>query len=85
MLGEQTFEGRRENLSQANKLSRTYAVLLDGCYSLTSEDQSEGKTRREASGRVRVALCLDVPGNTKLAISMWTRCLTSFGTVPHGR
>jgi hypothetical protein len=29
MLGEQTFEGRRENLSQATKLSRTYAVLLD--------------------------------------------------------
>src|SRR5262245_24539156 len=29
MLGEQTFEGRRENLTQANKLSRTYAVLLD--------------------------------------------------------
>jgi hypothetical protein len=29
MLGEQTFEGRREALSQANKLSRTYAVLLE--------------------------------------------------------
>ena len=29
MIGEQTFEGRRENLSQANKLSRTYAMLLD--------------------------------------------------------
>jgi hypothetical protein len=29
LIGEQTFEGRRENLSQANKLSRTYAVLLD--------------------------------------------------------
>jgi hypothetical protein len=29
MLSEQTFEGRRENLSQANKLSRTYALLLD--------------------------------------------------------
>jgi hypothetical protein len=29
MISEQTFEGRRENLSQANKLSRTYAVLLD--------------------------------------------------------
>ncbi len=29
MLGEQTFEGRRENLNLANKLSRTYAVLLD--------------------------------------------------------
>jgi hypothetical protein len=29
MLGEQNFEGRRENLSQANKLSRTYATLLE--------------------------------------------------------
>ena len=29
MLAEQTFEGRSENLSQANKLSRSCAVLLD--------------------------------------------------------
>ena len=29
MIREQTFEGRRENLSQANKLSRTYATLLE--------------------------------------------------------
>jgi hypothetical protein len=29
MLGEQTFEGRQENLNQANKLSRTHAALLD--------------------------------------------------------
>jgi hypothetical protein len=29
MIGEQSFEGRSENLSQANKLSRTCAVLLD--------------------------------------------------------
>lgn len=29
MIGEQTFEGRRDNLAQANKLSRTYTVLLD--------------------------------------------------------
>ena len=29
MLAEQTFEGRRENLSQANKLSRSFAVLLE--------------------------------------------------------
>jgi hypothetical protein len=28
MLGEQTFEGRKENLGQANKLSRTFAVLV---------------------------------------------------------
>ena len=29
MLREQTFEGRREELSQANKLSRTYTALLE--------------------------------------------------------
>ena len=29
MIGEQTFAGRRENLTQANKLSRTFATLLE--------------------------------------------------------
>jgi hypothetical protein len=29
MISDQSFEGRRENLSQANKLSRTYATLLE--------------------------------------------------------
>jgi hypothetical protein len=29
MLAEQTLEGRRENLLQASKLSRTYAMLLE--------------------------------------------------------
>ena len=29
MLREQTFDGRRENLNQANKLSRTYTTLLE--------------------------------------------------------
>lgn len=29
MIGDQTFESRKENLSQANKLSRTYATLLE--------------------------------------------------------
>jgi hypothetical protein len=29
MLSEQTLEGRRENLNQANKLSRTYTLLLE--------------------------------------------------------
>jgi hypothetical protein len=29
MIGEQTFEGRRDNLAQANKLSRTFATLLE--------------------------------------------------------
>jgi hypothetical protein len=29
MIDEQTFEGRRENLTQANKLSRSFAVLIE--------------------------------------------------------
>jgi hypothetical protein len=29
MLSEQTFEGRRENLNQANKLVRSYATLME--------------------------------------------------------
>jgi hypothetical protein len=29
MIRDQSFEGHRENLNQANKLSRTYATLLD--------------------------------------------------------
>jgi hypothetical protein len=29
MIGEQTFEGRQENLNQANRLSRTYSTLLE--------------------------------------------------------
>ena len=29
MIGEQTFEERRENVNQANKLSRTYATLVE--------------------------------------------------------
>jgi hypothetical protein len=29
MIGDQSFEGRRENLTQANKLSRTHATLVE--------------------------------------------------------
>ena len=29
MIGEQSFDGRKENLNQANKLSRTYVTLLE--------------------------------------------------------
>ena len=29
MIGDQTFEGRKESLNQANKLSRTWATLLE--------------------------------------------------------
>src|SRR4051794_20440525 len=41
MLGEQTFEGRREALTQANKLSRTYAVLLEALNSHRGKGQQK--------------------------------------------
>jgi hypothetical protein len=48
MLGEQTFEGQRENLSQANKLSRTYATLLELPQSAPRQGRAEGRTCRDA-------------------------------------
>jgi hypothetical protein len=45
MLAEQTFEARRENLNQANKLSRTYAALTDAL------DRHRGKGQQRISPR----------------------------------
>ena len=41
MLGEQTFEGRKEALTQANKLSRTYSALLDSFNSHRGKGQQK--------------------------------------------
>jgi hypothetical protein len=43
MIGEQTFEGRRENLAQANKLSRTYATLTEAL------DRHRGKGQQKVT------------------------------------
>ncbi len=43
MLGEQTFEGRKENLNQANKLSRTFAVLAE------TLNRHRGKTQQKVT------------------------------------
>jgi hypothetical protein len=43
MLAEQSFEGRRENLTQANKLSRTYAALLEAL------DRHRGKGQQKVT------------------------------------
>ena len=45
MIGEQTFEGRRENLNQANKLSRTYATLARSAQSPSRQGPAEGHGR----------------------------------------
>ena len=48
MIGEQTLEGRRDNLGQANKLSRTYAVLLDALHRYRGKGASR-KSRSNTS------------------------------------
>ena len=45
MHSEQTFEGRRENLNQANKLSRSSAVLLEALQSPPRQGPAEGHGR----------------------------------------
>jgi hypothetical protein len=44
MLPEQTFEGRQENLNQANKLSRTHATLLEAL------NRHRGKGQQKVTG-----------------------------------
>jgi hypothetical protein len=41
MIGEQSFEGRRENLTQANKLSGTYAALVEALNRHRSKGQQK--------------------------------------------
>lgn len=43
MIGEQTFDGRRENLNQANKLSRTWTTLLQAL------DKHRGKGQQKVT------------------------------------
>jgi hypothetical protein len=45
MIPEQSFEGRRENLNQANKLSRTYATLLESL----NRHRGKGAQRSQSS------------------------------------
>lgn len=47
MLPEQTFEGRRENLNQANRCSRTYVTLLEGLRREQGKAGSEQKVTVE--------------------------------------
>ena len=52
-LAEQTFEGRREALSQANKLSRTYATLLEALNRHRGKGQGRGTAdRQDSTGRL---------------------------------
>ncbi len=67
MLGEQTFEGRRENLNQANKLSRSYAALLEALNRHRGKGQQKVTVEHvhvHAGGQAVVGL-VETPGGVK--------------------
>ena len=67
MIGEQSFEGRSENLSQANKLSRTYATLIEAFNRHRGKGQQKVTVEHvhvHAGGQAVVGL-VAVPGRTE--------------------
>ena len=65
MIGEQTFEGRRENLAQANKLSRTYAALLEALNRHRGKGQQKVTVEHvhvHAGGQAVVGMVAPSPG-----------------------
>ena len=64
MIGEQTLEGHWENLTQANKLSRSYAVLLDALNRHRGKDQQKVTVERVHvhSGGQAVVGMVETPG-----------------------
>jgi hypothetical protein len=65
MIGEQTFEGRRENLAHANKLSRTYAALLEALNRHRGKGQQKVTVEHvhvHAGGQAVVGMVATAPG-----------------------
>jgi hypothetical protein len=67
MIGDQTFEGRRENLAQANKLSRTYAALLEALNRYRGKGQQKVTVEHVHvhSGGQAVVGVVETPGGGK--------------------
>ena len=64
MIGEQTFEERRENVNQANKLSRTYATLVEALNRHRGKGQQKVTVEHvhvHAGGRAVVGM-VETPG-----------------------
>ena len=73
MLSEQTFEGRRENLNQANKLSRTWSTLFEtlnryrgkGQQNITVKHVQVDSGGQAMVGMVKTICCKDEGGCKK--------------------
>ena len=93
MIREQTFEGRRENLNQANKLSRTYAIAARGAQPSSRQGSAEGHGRARPCARWRAGCGRhgrDPGGRGSAEIRGSTPCkanypCTSAHDVAHGR
>ena len=65
MIGEQTLEDRRENLTQANKLSRTYSTLLEALNRHRGKGQQKVTVEHvhvHAGGQAVVGMVATPPG-----------------------
>ena len=80
MIGEQTFEGRRENLAQANKLSRTYTMLLDALNRHRGKGQQKVTVEHvhvHAGGQAVVGMVATPRGRGSREIEGTTSCKAS--------
>jgi hypothetical protein len=80
---EQTFEGRRENLSQANKLSRSCAVLLEALNRHRGKGQQKvtvehvvpyapgGRSLRPPMLTAQAAMRISGPAGKKTTLERW--------------
>jgi hypothetical protein len=69
MLPDQSFEGRRENLTQAHKLSRTFAILLDALNRHRGEGQQKVTVEHvhvHSGGQAVVGMVETSPGGDSL-------------------
>jgi hypothetical protein len=76
MIGEQTFEGRRENLAQANKLSRTSAALLEALDRLRRSPSLGEATTRFHQSNCWISRCLAARGSAGQFALMFAALIT---------
>jgi hypothetical protein len=81
MIGEQTFEGRRDNLAQANKLSRTYATLVEALNRHCGKGQQKVTVEHvhvHAGGQAVVGVIAPPGGRGSIKIKGSTPCKANF-------
>ena len=84
MIAEETLEGRRENLNQANKLSRTYATLIEALNRHRGKGQQKVTVEHvhvHAGGQAVVGM-VETPGGTTTPCEANCPCTTARDAEP---